>query len=76
MSAIFAINKWSTEELISFLKNKNLCLDDEDFQVLHEQKIDGYITIHQHNRTGKTNANADVLSRINKQEKKNSLIYI
>jgi hypothetical protein len=32
--------------LISFLKNKNLRFDDEDFQVLHKQKIDGYIFPH------------------------------
>ncbi|PKC70339.1 hypothetical protein RhiirA1_454906 [Rhizophagus irregularis] len=40
MSAMY---KWSTEELISFLKSKDLRLDDEDFQVLREKKIDGVI---------------------------------
>jgi hypothetical protein len=42
MSATLTLN-WSTENLISFLKEKNLGLDDDDFQVLCDQKIDGHI---------------------------------
>jgi hypothetical protein len=42
MSATFTLN-WSTENLISFLKEKNLGLDDDDFKILCDQKIDGYI---------------------------------
>ena len=41
MSATSAATKWSTEELISFLKNKDSQLDEEDFQVLRERKING-----------------------------------
>jgi hypothetical protein len=42
MSATLTLN-WSTENLISFLKEKNLGLDADDFQVLCDQKIDGHI---------------------------------
>jgi hypothetical protein len=42
MPATFALN-WSTENLISFLKEKNFGLDDDDFKILRNQKIDEYI---------------------------------
>jgi hypothetical protein len=37
------INQFSTEELISFLQDKNLCLDEDDFKILCDQKINRYI---------------------------------
>ena len=32
---------WNTETLINFLRNLNINLDEDDFKILHKQKIDG-----------------------------------
>ena len=35
------VEKWDTETLVVFLKEQDLKLDDEDFSILHKEKITG-----------------------------------
>jgi hypothetical protein len=43
LTKISIINQFSTEELILFLQDKNLHLNKDDFKILRDQKINGYI---------------------------------
>jgi hypothetical protein len=35
------VENWNTETLIIFLRDLNINLDENDFKILHKQKIDG-----------------------------------
>ncbi len=34
---------WNTEMLINFLQQRNLSLDEKDFKILKDEKIDGLV---------------------------------
>ena len=44
------VENWDTETLIIFLRDLNINLNEDDFKILHKQKIDGQTFPGRHNQ--------------------------